>query len=308
MSYILDALERSEQERKQSEQPSFRKDQSLLFMKQEKRSVWPIVLVIALLLNLIVVLYLHLDEDKSVQRDKVVATHAEQTNFMDRPIDISEQVRQPSSTPLLALSDAISVSSPDKASLSLENQQNPLVSKQVDSAPKLVSNSEAVQAREEDELPSPVTQSPTTQSPVTQPLAPPLDSAPQIAAVETKKDLVIGNNVVVSGVPLIEGDQQAPFVEAQSDLRVKPKEDPYKQLAYLYELEGAARPNVPKLVFNSHIYSSTPSARRVMINNIYLREGQAFEGMIVVAIAETFVVFEKSGTQFKLPAMRDWLG
>ena len=45
-----------------------------------------------------------------------------------------------------------------------------------------------------------------------------------------------------------------------------------------------------------------------MINNVYLREGQAFQGMTLLAIAEQYVVFEKDGQQFKIAAVRDWLG
>jgi hypothetical protein len=45
-----------------------------------------------------------------------------------------------------------------------------------------------------------------------------------------------------------------------------------------------------------------------MINNIYLREGQELAGIQVLEIGELDIVFEKAGTQFKLPAMRDWNG
>jgi hypothetical protein len=70
----------------------------------------------------------------------------------------------------------------------------------------------------------------------------------------------------------------------------------------------SSRPKVKPLRFNSHIYSDDPSARRVMINNIYLREGQELSGIQVLEIGELDIVFEKAGTQFKLPAMRDWNG
>jgi len=78
--------------------------------------------------------------------------------------------------------------------------------------------------------------------------------------------------------------------------------------SFFMKQDPSARPRVPNLLFNSHIYSESPSARRVMINNIYLREGQQFLGMEVVEIGEFNIVFKKDGVLFKLPAMRDWNG
>lgn len=63
---------------------------------------------------------------------------------------------------------------------------------------------------------------------------------------------------------------------------------------------------VPDLVFNSHIYSSNPSARRIMINGQYLREGKTFQGMVVEEITEDGVIFNLLGESFVVSVVRDW--
>ena len=112
---------------------------------------------------------------------------------------------------------------------------------------------------------------------------------------------MVASKVVVAEEPLRIPDEAAQNLNREHF-------EPYSNVPYLEELDHRTRPKVSKLTFNSHIFSSTPSARRVMINNVYLREGQAFQGMTLLAIAEQYVVFEKDGQQFKIAAMRDWLG
>jgi general secretion pathway protein B len=63
---------------------------------------------------------------------------------------------------------------------------------------------------------------------------------------------------------------------------------------------------IPDMAFNSHIYTDTASSRRVMINNIYLREGQTFSGMRVEEITEEGIVLSLKGESFKMGVLRDW--
>jgi general secretion pathway protein B len=60
-------------------------------------------------------------------------------------------------------------------------------------------------------------------------------------------------------------------------------------------------------VFNSHIYGSEPSSRRVMINNNYLKAGDFFSGIRVERITEEGVVLSKDGRSFRVGIVRDWV-
>lgn len=66
------------------------------------------------------------------------------------------------------------------------------------------------------------------------------------------------------------------------------------------------RRQLPALTFNSHIYSSEPASRRIMINNAYLREGQRFEGLTIKEITGDGVILYKSPHTFSVPVIRDW--
>jgi general secretion pathway protein B len=76
---------------------------------------------------------------------------------------------------------------------------------------------------------------------------------------------------------------------------------------HLIEMPLAFQKSVPDLIFNSHIYASEPSSRRVMINNNYLRAGDSFDGIQVQQITEEGVVLSKSGQSFRVGSMRDWV-
>ncbi|MAM87416.1 MAG: hypothetical protein CME36_08940 [unclassified Hahellaceae] len=66
------------------------------------------------------------------------------------------------------------------------------------------------------------------------------------------------------------------------------------------------RRQLPALTFNSHIYSSDPASRRIMINNKYLREGQQFDGLRVREITAEGVVLFKAPHTFYVSVIRDW--
>lgn len=76
---------------------------------------------------------------------------------------------------------------------------------------------------------------------------------------------------------------------------------------HLVEMPREFQQSIPDLVFNSHIYASEPSSRRVMINNNYLKAGDSFDGLRVQQITEEGVVLSKNGRSFRVGSMRDWV-
>lgn len=78
------------------------------------------------------------------------------------------------------------------------------------------------------------------------------------------------------------------------------------RVPHLVELPMAFQRQVPDLVFNSHVYSSRPSARSVMINNRYLRMGDTFGPLRVERITEEGVELSMDGQRFRVGVVRDW--
>ncbi|WP_328185585.1 general secretion pathway protein GspB [Marinobacter sp. OP 3.4] len=78
------------------------------------------------------------------------------------------------------------------------------------------------------------------------------------------------------------------------------------RVPHLVELPMAFQRQVPDLVFNSHVYSSRPSARSVMINNRYLRMGDSFGPLRVERITQEGVELSMDGQRFRVGVVRDW--
>jgi len=78
------------------------------------------------------------------------------------------------------------------------------------------------------------------------------------------------------------------------------------RVPHLVELPMAFQRQVPDLVFNSHVYSSRPSARSVMINNRYLRMGDTVGPLRVERITEEGVELSMDGQRFRVGVVRDW--
>ena len=76
---------------------------------------------------------------------------------------------------------------------------------------------------------------------------------------------------------------------------------------HLVELPLSFQKRVPDLIFNSHIYASEPSSRRVMINDNYLRVGESFSGITVERITEEGVELSMDGRQFRVGVVRNWV-
>lgn len=82
---------------------------------------------------------------------------------------------------------------------------------------------------------------------------------------------------------------------------------PQGRVPHLVELPLSFQKSVPDLTFNSHIFSSDPSASRVMINGHYLRQGDRFGNLVVARITEDGVVLSKDGRYFRVGTVRDWV-
>ncbi|MDX1588610.1 MAG: general secretion pathway protein GspB [Oleiphilaceae bacterium] len=75
----------------------------------------------------------------------------------------------------------------------------------------------------------------------------------------------------------------------------------------LVDMSPAFRRQVPDLVFNSHVYSSSPESRRVIINQQYLAEGDRVGPMRLLEITPGGVILSLNDTPFAVPVVHDWI-
>jgi general secretion pathway protein B len=349
MSYILDALERSEQERNEAELPSFRQDKAMLFVKKQRRTSWPVWAAL-LLFNLVAlggIFYLvqtpetpasaedELAGAGAVDRAPAMASSREtEKSVSSQAATISQAaVRQATvpqatvpqetdssataanRTPINQVDDPVPMlplqaPSPAAANIPVDSSVDTVQGQlrkteraiQTGEVAEITGNVEMIEpSLVEGELIRP--KGYKDPSYLTTSYASPSAQNAQAQQVPVSETIVTpnGGRVAVASVPFAsESAVQEQFVEVDES-------EQFRSLPYLQELSVSERPRVPKLIFNSHIYSSDPSARRVMMNNIYLREGQQFSGMELEYIGEEFIVLNKQGERFRLPVMRDWL-
>ncbi|MEX0603914.1 MAG: general secretion pathway protein GspB [Marinobacter sp.] len=80
-----------------------------------------------------------------------------------------------------------------------------------------------------------------------------------------------------------------------------------ERVPHLVELPMSFQRRIPNLIFSSHIYASDPAARRVMINDNYLRPGERFAGIRVDRITAEGVELSLDGQRFRVGVVRDWI-
>ena len=231
MSYILEALKKSEAERRQGKTPDLGQQVQMIYRPKKKPVSAVIWVVLALIINAGVLAYVFWP---------------------------SRQLPEPVTAPA-ATDEPSSVAS---SSSSVPTTQ-----------PKVVPE------------PTPVSQVP-------------------VAPVETPQA------VAESGVNEPRFEQPTIIVPSQpqpQSVLAPVQSRPQGRVPHLVELPLSFQKSVPDLTFNSHIYSSDPSASRVMINNRYLRAGQGLGSLVVENITEDGVVLSKNGQRFRVGIVRDWV-
>ncbi len=232
MSYILDALRKSEAERRQGKAPDLGHQVQMVYRPKKKRSpavVW--IVALALLVNAGVMAYVFWPEPATV--------------------NVALQPEPAGVEPVQAAQSAIPV-------------------------PEVVLE------------PAPV----AAPKPVSAPE--PLALMPEVPEARSGTEAVWGEPLVI--VPSQPNPNQG-LTQPQPEGRVP----------HLVELPLSFQKSVPNLTFNSHIYSSDPSASRVMINDRYLRTGDRFAELTVERITEDGVVLSKNGQYFRVGTVRDWV-
>ena len=268
MSYILDALKKSEEERHQGQVPSLGGNSTLIHSSGAKSSVWPWVIVVLLLLNMLVIAYWLLSGNQSTDKSDVPSE-----NLMEE--------------------NSVTVTSEQKKEPLIVHQKHNFRADPV------------IQANEKSVSPE-YTLPDTTPSKVF--VSKPEPISPSVASIEPptqiQRDSVYEEPMLItpkSGARPYSGPAYDEVIE-----EVTIEESDVSAVRHASDLPQSFQRRIPDMAFNSHIFTDTPDSRRVMINNIYLREGQAFSGLTVVQITEEGVVLSLDGQAFKVGVLRDW--
>ncbi|MDX1692702.1 MAG: general secretion pathway protein GspB [Ketobacteraceae bacterium] len=261
MSYILEALKKSEQERRRGEVPEINRFDAQEVSDERKLGIWPIVVAALIAVNL-AVLFFWAPWEQSVPADAVVAPGAagEQDESAvagaagSRPSDASER------------SGDVPAARPggSKVSATGEDRVKVAPAKLPDVAPR-------------------------------EPVKPAITPEPEPAAVSQPEPEVIR-------------PRRAAEPEPEPEI-IRPRSTPSTSyLPQLQELPANLQQQVPDLSFSSHMYSSEPRFRSIIINGRRLKEGQFLDDRIQVReITDKGVVLSLDGTLFEVDVLGQWV-
>ncbi|WP_027714786.1 general secretion pathway protein GspB [Desulfuromonas sp. TF] len=279
MSFILDALKKSEAERRQGEVPSLQND--IGSAAPRRRSIWPLVLTFALLLNGAVLGgWLLLRQEKppvaatsSGEPDRILASragHAESTGDLTTK---SAPVAKETELSAAAVKP-ITITDPP-----------------VQPAQATVSTRESV---------------PVKQAGVT-PQAKPKAAAPAFKENPAAASEEIGSYKTRAAQSVKSVKPEKPAQPAQSPTKraTVAAPAPAESFPLISELPADLRSGLPGLNLQLHFFSPDPARRLVRLNGSNLREGErGGDGLSVVEITPDGIRLTCRGVRFFLPTVR----
>jgi len=282
MSYILDALKKSEEERHQGQVPSLGGNSTLIHSSGAKSSVWPWVIVVLLLLNMFVIAYWLLSGNQSTDKSTNQSDVSSENFMEERSVSVT--------------------SKPKREPLIVHHKHN----LRADPVIQAIEKSASPEYKLPDRTPPKILVSKASN--IEHQVIQPELISPSVASIETptqlQSDSVNEEPMLItpkSGARPYSGPAYDEVIE-----EVTIEEPDVSAVRHASDFPQSFQRRIPDMAFNSHIFTDTPDSRRVMINNIYLREGQAFSGLTVVQITEEGVVLSLDGQAFKVGVLRDW--
>ncbi|MGY3914133.1 GspB family T2SS assembly factor variant ExeB [Aeromonas australiensis] len=143
---------------------------------------------------------------------------------------------------------------------------------------------------------------------VTRPLPPPLpEPVVQPRAVARNEGASQGNPPTLSlAEQLMRALNETPLQETPhtASQNVQPA-----QLMALGSAPQSVRQQVPQLSYGSHVFSSNPAKRAVVLNGREYREGSEIApGVVLATIDQQYIVLQVAGQSVSLKALQDWQG
>jgi general secretion pathway protein B len=311
MSYILEALKRSEQERHQGELNHTTIDTIMMPSKHVRHQWWPYLLIVILAINILVYLYFQFPEDivDVVSGDKIaqkseVALQEDNVSSKSPVYEQEQKIvnQQDKKNQKSTIKEHIHPQFTSEKPLPKHLSQTPTLTKRFDisAQPKANKPLNSYQSKKKsytDEgfeiiKPKATTSSVLPQNsvlPQTQENSLNYEDEYQVRSQQLSLESAHVKQTLV---------QQAPVEQ----VKLENFEDTY----HLNDLDLSFKKRIPDISFNSHIYSTNPADRRVMINDLYLREGQSFSGITIETIGEFYILLSKNSQRFKIPVLRDW--
>jgi general secretion pathway protein B len=296
VSYILDALKKSEQERARGAIPDIKTVHQPRPVEYNKPSRWPYILLIVLLLNaggLGFWIY---------QQNMLPVWDSSAGNVSSESSEISDSTEGIEA--VVAMTDIPTIDNRQTTQGLLSNALQPTKNQPDQNRDATKSdNKKRVVPTPPENSEKPKTDSlPKERSSSGKPNVIFSDQPLTVSENELKNAESVDDLAVLSDVQVTPDANStvSEFSEAMSET----KDDTIYDIA---ELPESVKRELPSISFAGHVYSSTQSQRSVMLNGKKMREGQEVtKGLILEEITVEGVVLRSQGYRFKLGALQDW--
>lgn len=312
MSYILDALRKSEQERRnQDSSAAFSPTMPDSYRHQESRSnpwVWISVAVI-LSVNVLALLVIFKDElFGKVEKEKDVV------ELVSAPVSVPVVISKPSREKEAHLSSDVEVSSssvPDQYKVYQPVNNQELTKPSLGEVGFEYSEQDVIRPRKKpytalkEESPSLVERYQEHET---------MQSQAKYDVVNLREDS--GADQTNLRAQLLEGLEEPDVIkptslnsEVMSAQRNVLSRAEVAQLPTIQELSVAQQGRIPAIQFSGHLYSSRPESRSIRLGQNKYKEGDSLtRNLSLNMITEDGVVFDLNGQLFYMSSFEDWLG
>lgn len=267
MSYILDALKKSEQERGHGHIPSVQTVHTSSLNYSNKKTYWPYILITAVVLNLAAIIYFYLNKNETP------ATTTASTDI--NTVNDREIVQSNGDAPLLVVTPS-----------SRENTTNPAAQQSNTTSAISTSASNGTDT----------SNARSTQ----QTLAPPTLVPPTNIADNETTDTYSQPAATDSY------STQSYATEPRAAERIDTEIVDTEIIDY-YDLPEATKRRLPSIVVSAHVYSDNPVQRSIVVNNNFLEEGERIlDDLILQEITPDGAIMNYRGIIFRYEIISGW--
>jgi len=255
MSYILDALRKSEQERQRGKVPDLNSYKDEPATETKRRNIWPWVTLAVVVVNIVVIAFIWMPRGAA---------------------PVSAKAMPPVSSPVIA-------------PVPIPAETTPA------SVPQAVT--------------SPVVQSRPAPAPVPKPtLAPSRDDVLRAPVPQpVPNTVVVDSRPPVQSAPTVVDPERPPPEAISPDPVYQPPAPSVAYMPQLEELPPNERAGIPDMTFSSHMYSSIPRFRSIIINGKRLKEGEYFsQNLQVREITDKGVIMSNGNVLFSVDVLGRW--
>jgi len=268
MSYILDALKKSEQERGHGNVPGVQTIHSAsISYRDEKRSWWPYILIVAVLLNIAVIIFFNMDrfETRHISPDtagQLSQPFAEESHLKaGRTATVTNPQHDQSRTKQQTDVETVAPAATSGSKSDPSNRP-------------LAATSTAGDSRLEDDNTDDWEMITPASTQYTSPA--PLQTGKDTASADTAAE------------PVVMTDAPAEIIDYN-------------------ELPESIRSQLPAMIISAHVYSTNPGQRSIVINNDFMEEGEyLIDDLILHEITREGAVLNYRGTLFHYGAVSSW--